>query len=222
MNSTPRVRALMNRFAEQAHASFVQGTPALAHLPLLVQYNVQCGFLRNAEMLCVVEEYHNYDGISYFSRYGSELDHMTSNWPAEWPPNLRPTPLQLSVEHHPWIDLFPWPVMRDNMIQALKYPEIFDEDELCQDTSDYSVAGRHPMLVIWGPAWDPRSWEMTVPFLTKWGWLFSGCGSVLEATNHWRLRRGESVISKNEFADMVRHSMPKRLLDSQRSKASDA
>jgi hypothetical protein len=43
MNSTPRVQALMNRFAEQAHASFVQGTPALAHLPLLVQYNVQCG-----------------------------------------------------------------------------------------------------------------------------------------------------------------------------------
>lgn len=46
------------------------------------------------------------------------------------PLSLQPTALQRSKEHHPWLDCFPFPSMRDNLLRAL---DGFDEDQLCLD-----------------------------------------------------------------------------------------
>ncbi|KAH6652261.1 hypothetical protein BKA67DRAFT_538081 [Truncatella angustata] len=48
------------------------------------------------------------------------------------PETLRPTRLELTLPHHPWIDMFPLPRMRDNVLSATATC-LIDEDELCGD-----------------------------------------------------------------------------------------
>lgn len=211
MASVPEVQALMHRFADHAYASYMQGEPAVAHLPLLVRYNVATALATSAALLGVTKEFYDWEGISPIMNHDSLSDLSLHNKFADWPPTLQPTPLQLSMEHHPWVDCFPWPQLRDNLLQAFEHPDICDEDELCHDTCDYKDPEREPMLLIWGSPWDPRSWEVGENFLRKWAWLLIGCGDVIVATNHWRAQRGEAVITPQHFADLMRSSLPKRL-----------
>ena len=108
--------------------------------------------------------------------------------------NLRPTPLQKSVVHHPWVDLFPIPAVRDNILRGLINSSI-DEDELCgalfntEDTDDALSP-----IVLWADPSDPASWEFSLGFLRKWGGLLDGCPEIVEATNTWRRRRGKMEI----------------------------
>jgi hypothetical protein len=209
--ATPRAQELMRRFAHHAYMSYMQGTPALSHLSLLVKYNVSSALQRNAEILGVTAEYHEWEGISPFFKEGPTLGVTSPLEPIEWPVNLHPTQLQRSVEHHPWIDVFPWPKFRDNLLQAFEHPEVCDEDELCHDLVEYSDNLSKPILVVWGDAWDPQSWEVTPEFLRKWGWLLSGCGGFLEPTNHWRAKRGERPITQRELHEAFQLSMPTQL-----------
>ncbi|KAF2683467.1 hypothetical protein K458DRAFT_390081 [Lentithecium fluviatile CBS 122367] len=207
LNNAPRVQALMKRFAEHAYTSYMERTPALEHLPLLVKYNVHSALAHNAELLGVTAECLDYEGISPFTKQGPMLGLTLRPKYADWPASLQPTKLQSSVEHHPWLDLFPWPRVRDNMLQAFERTNIGDEDELCHDVCDYD--GK-PSLVIWGSPWDPRSWECSTNFLKKWGWLLVGCAEIIEATNYWRAKRGEKLISPKYLAEAIRSSMPKQ------------
>ena len=206
--TTPRVQDLMRRFADHAYASYVQGTPALSHLSLLVRYNVSSALLRNADILGVGDECRKWEGVSPFVKYGPAPDPTSAQRSIEWPTNLQPTPIQCSIEHHPWLDVFPWPRVRDNMLQAFEHLGIDGEDELCHDVSEYEGHETDPMLVVWGDAWDPNSWEFTPNFLQKWGWLLSGCDETLEATNHWRTKRGERPISQRELHEAIGISVP--------------
>lgn len=201
----------MRRFADHAYASYMQGTPALAHLPLLVKYNVSTALRRNADILGVTAEYLQWEGVSPFVKQGPTLGITSPQKSIDWPLSLHPTQLQCSIEHHPWVDVFPWPRLRDNMLQAFEHPEICDEDELCRDCVEYEVHNSQPVLVVWGDAWDPNSWEVTPGFLRKWGWLFSGCEDFLEATNYWRAKRAERPITRKEFYEAIQLSMPEQL-----------
>ncbi|KIW67141.1 hypothetical protein PV04_06413 [Phialophora macrospora] len=81
------------------------------------------------------------------------------------PESLRPTELQLTVVHPRWIDRFPFPKMRDNIITLLG---IIDEEEFMGDlfrlTSFTLDAGAAP--------WDPTAWRIGKEFSAKWGYLF--------------------------------------------------
>lgn len=87
--------------------------------------------------------------------------------------------------------------MRDNLIQAAGH---FDEDELWSDTigglfegfpaSDIEQRG----VIMWSPPWHVCGWEVSEGFWRKWSWALKGCGDVLEATNRWRIRRGEEPL----------------------------
>ncbi|KAJ9131073.1 hypothetical protein NKR23_g11898 [Pleurostoma richardsiae] len=195
--SLPERRARLERFAGQAFADYVSGKACLAHLPALVQFNVFQALARNAAMLGVATEWLIYDSLSPFGREGPGLglSHppIAAGTLPSCPDNLRPTPLQLTVPHHPWIDLFPIPRMRDNLLLATADPGLFDEDGLCSDVMEAGGTGwpEEPALIVWGEPWDPRGWEATTAFLRKWGWLLGGCGELLEATNFWREKRGE-------------------------------
>ena len=213
MTSVPEVRALMNRFADHAYNSYMQGEPAIAHLPLLVRYNVATSLATNAAHLGVVEEFYKWDGVSPMNQQGPLLGLTFRDHFSDWPATLQPTVLQLSTKHHPWVDCFPWPQLRDNLLRAFEHPNLCDEDELCHDICDLSD-DRVSMLVVWGPPEDPSNWEVTNQFLRKWAWLLNGCEKVLLSTNYWRVKRGESPVTPQQFGNLVRLSFSERLGDS--------
>jgi hypothetical protein len=83
----------------------------------------------------------------------------------EIPESLQPTELQLTTIHPRWIDRFPFPRMRDNMITVMS---LIDEDEFLRDlfcmTSFTIRPGAAPG--------DPTAWKIGKEFSTKWGYLF--------------------------------------------------
>lgn len=79
------------------------------------------------------------------------------------PPALRPTKLQLETVHLPWIDRFPFPSWRDNMIRMEK--EFNDEEFLCDCFNMDCFTIR-----LGGVGWEPRDWSVDKNFLKKWAW----------------------------------------------------
>jgi hypothetical protein len=211
MAANPRTQEIMHRFADHAYASYIQGSPALSHLSLLVRYNVSSALARNADMLGVTAEFYEWEGISPFVKQGPTIGLTSPRRSVDWPANLHPTSLQCSMPHHPWLDLFPWPKVRDNMLEAFEDPSMCDEDELCHDICEYQGHEIDPPVIVWGDAWDPRSWEITPAFLMKWGWLLRGCDEVLEATNYWRAKRGERPITRRQLQQAVASSIPQEM-----------
>ena len=118
-------------------------------------------------------------------------------------PDLRPNSEQITIEHHPYIDILPFPTLRRNLITHL---EEIDEDEFFQDM----ITG----LVCWGGAgigrkdreestgnastgtpWDVRSWEARVWFLQKYWTLLGGeDGELVRQSEWWRSVRGEDTV----------------------------
>ncbi|RYP79005.1 hypothetical protein DL769_003078 [Monosporascus sp. CRB-8-3] len=131
-------------------------------------------------------------------RDGARLPSAPILLPPFCPDNLCPTALQRTVRHHPSVDLFPVPRMRDNLFNGVA-AGLFDEDELCVDLMDVDdkADSDKPCPYRLGESWDFRNWEASVPFLRKWGRLINGCPEILEATNYWREKRGERKLLLN-------------------------
>jgi hypothetical protein len=133
-----------------------------------------------------------------------------------FPDNLAPTSLQLSHPHSSWIDVFPFPEMRDNLI---RYEPYFSHAEFltdllgnlisCMDdvrdlprkrtnplpgSKDYDDAPDRRGLILWGEPYQRESWEVTPGFLRKWWWVVKGCSELIESTNRWRTVRGERPL----------------------------
>lgn len=117
------------------------------------------------------------------------------------PPSLLPTIIQQTVPHGDWVDMFPIPEGRDRLILAAG---TFDEDDLWADCIGGLFEGfpddemERRGLIAWSPPWDITGWEMSEGFLRKWGWLFKGLPGVMEATNQWRIGRGEEGFVYDE------------------------
>lgn len=126
------------------------------------------------------------DAISPFSTLRPGIAEDTN-----LPSALRPTKLQKSLAHHPWLDFFPLPKMRDNLLLAGE----FDDEELCVDIMGFwDTSTDSCSMLVWGEPTDPSSWEVTEAFLRKWPWVVRGCPELLTSTNHWRRERGDAVI----------------------------
>jgi hypothetical protein len=158
------------------------------HLITLLQFNALCALAVNRTLI---------SGILVTPLdCGEEVIHVIPypTKPGLLPPSLLPTTLQQTVPHGDWVDLFPCPEGRDRLIRAAG---TFDEDELWADCigglyegfPDDEVERRG--IIAWSPPWDITGWEMSEGFLRKWGWLFKGLRGPLEATNRWRIQRGE-------------------------------
>lgn len=80
------------------------------------------------------------------------------------PESLRPTPLQLLTPHRRWIDRFPFPRMRDNMILL---SGLIDLEQFCGDLFGCASFTLRKSC----PTWDPRSWIIGSEFSSKWGYL---------------------------------------------------
>lgn len=162
--------------------------PQPTALQTLVQLNVLDALTQNAATLNItIESLCAEDTLSPFAYNGPpRLDE------ASVPPSLQPTALQRAVSHHPWIDIFPLPEVRDSILRICGTAE---EEELNIDLVDVEENDREkPNLVIWGNQSDPWAWEATIPFLRKWGWLVRDCQTLLDSTNYWREQRGDKRL----------------------------
>lgn len=82
------------------------------------------------------------------------------------PEHLQPTLSQVLIPHHPYLDLLPFPTLRDRAITlGVSRPDLFDAMDLKRDIFMDGLychrgGGRQP--------WDGRSWEARPWFLEKW------------------------------------------------------
>ncbi|KAF2020894.1 hypothetical protein BU24DRAFT_487418 [Aaosphaeria arxii CBS 175.79] len=123
------------------------------------------------------------------------------------PSNLHPTTSQMTIPHHPVLDILPWPSVREKLICILALPsalrpQVAREDDggdgqskavfqLIQDADDMNEGCRvHATLLGWdGPnEMEEEAWELGEMFFRNWWWCFDG--RVLASTNRKRRERG--------------------------------
>ncbi|KAJ5963200.1 uncharacterized protein N7479_003076 [Penicillium vulpinum] len=181
----------LDRFAKSAYESYAQGNPTADHLMTLTKINVFRAFAQNLRLIGWSEYWMDNDAISPFN---TALPHKSSTADDNSliPANMQPTRVQKSIPHHPWLDFFPLPKMRDNLIEA---GDDWDDEQLCHDIMGFwGESTMDAGLLVWGDPWNVQNWEVTEPFLKKWQWVVRGCPELMNATNSWRARRGEKLI----------------------------
>ena len=168
------------------HNHYLTGSPRTELLLGLTQLNLTRALIYNIEILGYQSALLHDEALSPFCITGPSL---AGNEVMSLPASLQPTALQLSTPHHPWLDLFPSPQMRDNLI-ALE--PLVDEYRLCEDLCN-SMEGTAGILV-WKDPWDPTGWEVTRSFMSVWGLTVHNCWDLFRSTNHWRLKREEKLL----------------------------
>ncbi|RYP00176.1 hypothetical protein DL764_006607 [Monosporascus ibericus] len=168
------------QFTTNAHRDFLYGSPRVDMLLNLVQFNTTRALVMNARAIGITHELMAPGSRSQFAPEGVNV--ATHN---SLPSSLKPTLLQLTVNHHPWIDILPFPEIRDNL---LRHDEnSYDKKELCRDLRGFqAVADGYGGMIAWGDPWDSRGWEVTEAFAFKWPWVVKDCHELLESTNYWR------------------------------------
>lgn len=180
----------MNTFTSTAYESYMTGSPTSDHLLTLTKVNVFRAFGNNLRMAGGCLDNMEDDSISHFNTEAPRNAKLVED---SMPLSLRPTRVQKTIPHHPWLDFFPLPKMRDNMIQA---GDEWDDEQLCVDIMGFWNIGsaENSGLIVWGEPWDINNWEVTEAFLKKWAWIVRGCPELMISTNKWRAKRGEKLI----------------------------
>ncbi|KAI9166323.1 hypothetical protein HJFPF1_02422 [Paramyrothecium foliicola] len=189
---------LIRRFSDQKHLHRMVSAPCPEHLPTVIHLNVLNALAFNATSLGLAHLWLLCDATSPIGAIGPVQVQQNALDPLNGPCDLRPTQLQLTTPHHPWIDLIPHPRLRDNILQGCYVTDFFDEDDLWYDLVEMNPADerrKSPSLVAWGQnPWDIRCWEASEDFVKRWGFLLEGCPEIIQATNTWRRKRGERRI----------------------------
>ncbi|KAK0122065.1 hypothetical protein ONS95_010329 [Cadophora gregata] len=188
-----QVRHQIAYFENLASRELRVGSPRSDLLLTLIQFNVFRALVNNTFAMGFSFDWLSVEAQSPFNIAPPAIfDSLT-----QYPPNLRPTALQISTPHHPWIDLFPFPALRDNML-ALE--EDYEDGDLCYDLVETCHApSERSGLIVWSDASRPESWEVTEEFARKWGWMLRGCEDLMRSTNMWRRQRGEDDLFVEVF-----------------------
>ncbi|KAL5341269.1 hypothetical protein BJX70DRAFT_395989 [Aspergillus crustosus] len=121
--------------------------------------------------------------------------HEASTPIASLPLHLHPTQTQLSLPHHPLLDILPWPSTRDKLIQIFNLPPSLRPKSaqdrlgilrLVYDMEDESGEG---VKIHGEDVFDERNWEIGQVVFERWWWAFEG--SLVERVARGRRRRGE-------------------------------
>ncbi|RJE23462.1 hypothetical protein PHISCL_04220 [Aspergillus sclerotialis] len=185
-------RALIEQFAT-FHNTQTTNCPMSNNQLTVIKVNAHRAFVSNMVSLGITWEWMEDDSRSPFSIVGPVKKHGHA-----LPQQLLPTALQRTTPHHTWIDLFPCPRMRDNLIRA---GDEWDDEELCSDIMGFwdENPADSDGLIIWGEPSDPRNWEIQPGFVGKWGWVVRGCDEIIRSTNRWRAMRGERPLFSASF-----------------------
>ncbi|KAB8301388.1 hypothetical protein EYC80_003262 [Monilinia laxa] len=148
---------LQRILSSQSFNTYIINTsiPADSYLLTLLHFNVIRALTINVEILKLPVGRMDDDILSPFNISS------TSQYPPSdlltLPPALQPTNLQISIEHHPEIDIFPFPQCRDNLLAALSEGDGWDDVGFCRDML-YGVEGGDGRtgLIVWG---DPVGGE---------------------------------------------------------------
>lgn len=188
----------------------------------LISHNVCRGLRSNKFLLRMVANFINVDDKIYIPPVRADV-YTPCNLAVVRPTHqaipdcLVPTQLQMNSPHPTWMDIIPFPRIRDNLIkrQYLFHHTNFledligdviyltaSEDELTLpappwtrqgedgDQTDHDTKG----LVLWGEPHLKESWEVTSRFLGKWAWTTEGCEEIIDISNGWRVTRGEDPL----------------------------
>ncbi|KAJ8116868.1 hypothetical protein OPT61_g1810 [Boeremia exigua] len=187
----PVLREKVLDFLDRVSTNWMFQSPNQADLPTLTRLNALDALMQNASLLQIPFEFLETDDYnSQFNIYGPQSALVL-------PPSLNPTAMQKAVTHHSWLDLFPIPRMRDNILWAIETRQL-DENQLCDALCCDLInmtADSASNLIIWGDPWDISGWEFSETFFRTWAPLLYGCHEVLQASNHWRALRGERHLN---------------------------
>ncbi|GAM40307.1 hypothetical protein TCE0_038f12562 [Talaromyces pinophilus] len=167
------------------------------YLLTLVHFNVFRALLTNMTILSLPCFFSCEEPKTTIACLSTPLLEITTLPDKTVPPTLIPTPLQRSIPHEAWIDLFPLPALRDNLIRLRG---MIDECDLCDDilgTMYDEEVSRHDErdgMIVWGEPWDVYSWELMEGFVKKWACMLVGCDELIDSTNRWRVKRGEEPL----------------------------
>ncbi|KAH6897444.1 hypothetical protein B0T10DRAFT_544767 [Thelonectria olida] len=199
-------------------------SPLSDHLLHLVNFNAFRGFFANKYLLSQLTKHFiptpgRTEVVDIMKSFPAQT--VVIPWAENIPSCLTPTQLQKKTVHATWIDLIPFPKMRDNLISqhGRFHHWEFMEDVIgdllnklmfpvrgigassegysqlnSRDGLDDELTANRKGLILWGEPFRPDSWEATPGFLTKWNWVVVGCDELLESTNRWRMLRGEDPI----------------------------
>lgn len=171
--------------------SYSQGEPNADHLLALTKFNVFQAFIQNAMLLGWSENGMAETMVSNFGM-APQLDLQIPYEARHLPPSLQATEIQRTKSHSPWIDCFPMLRVRDNLIEAGRG---WNEEELFYDIMGFWVESELDVgLLVWGEPWNVSNWEITEAFLKKWYWVVRACPELMDSTNSWRSRRGDTLI----------------------------
>ncbi|KAJ4855944.1 hypothetical protein T069G_09312 [Trichoderma breve] len=190
--------AVVVMFQELKLGRHAERSPSNDHLLGIMQFNVMRAFGTLSSIIGLSSDNLIDDGaLSPFSSY----TYSAHNIPHfRLPKSLAPTALQRSIPHHPWIDILPYPQMRDNLlllesgVSTTMEKRQYDADSLCHWMVGLDTCQKESGLILWGDPWDLASWEVTAEFLNEWGWTLEGCVDLFRSTDYWRARRGERPL----------------------------
>ncbi|KIV79143.1 hypothetical protein PV11_06723 [Exophiala sideris] len=203
-NRLVHIKDLAGRLQNERDHAWKLTLPA-DHLISLVFYNVYRGLLANVEILGLDLN------LMYTDEYPSPflpLSSSASSALRHLPPALQPTELQKTIAHHPQWDVFPDPIIRDNI---LRYGENnIDDYEFCldlvgngrfDDLEGCSTQEKNG-LICWGEPWELDGWEVTEAFARKYPFFLRGALTFQECSNKWRVKRGEEPLDFERISEL--------------------
>ncbi|KIX07484.1 uncharacterized protein Z518_02137 [Rhinocladiella mackenziei CBS 650.93] len=122
------------------------------------------------------------------------------------PLNLQPTALQMTMAHHPLIDLLPWPSVRDRIIMVLSQPPDLRPSgaaspmallEFVYDIEDSAegirISGNDP--------YSGNNWEIGEKVFKSWWWMFDK--AIIRRSNELRAARGAPLLGNGSVLGEV-------------------
>ncbi|KIV88451.1 hypothetical protein PV10_08134 [Exophiala mesophila] len=168
--------------------------PDEAHLEVL-ELDLLRGCMAIATRLNVQESMWSLAAQSPFTDPTISLEHWS-----HLPDNLQPTIVQMTVPHHPIIDLLPWPAVRDRMANVMAQPvqvrppqaasplALLDFVYDIEDSSEgIRISGNDPYSGI--------NWEIGEKVFKSWWWIFDR--GVIQRSNELRQQRGAPILGSS-------------------------
>lgn len=166
--------------------------PDEIHLPV-PELGLLRGALAIAKRLNIESLIWSLDSTSPFSELqmiGADFKHL--------PLNLRPTSTQMTMQHHPVLDLMPWPSVRDKLILIFSQPAEFRPPIAASPTAlvelVYDIEDSAEGIRIWGD--DPyaaENWELGQKVFDRWWWAFDS--RIVKDSNRKREQRGATLLT---------------------------